>query len=639
MASDSTVKVTFLGDVTDLKKKVDSAENRMASFTSGVADNAKKIAIGVGAGVAGLGVLAKGAVDAASDLNESMSKVSVVFGESANQITDWSKNAATSLGISQQQALEAAGTFGNLFSAMGLASDQSIDMSKGIVQLSSDLASFNNANPEEVLEALRAGLVGETEPLRKFGVNMSAARVEMEAMRLGLVKYTVNQEDLQKIAEKGVILEKDWADAAKKYGSESAQALKIRQKIAENDKKFTEARGGEAQELDAAAKAQAAYSLILQDTTLAQGDFARTSDGAANQQRILQARLEDTKAKIGNALLPAYTALLTFIIDKLIPGIEKLSGWLGDHKEVMIGVAAGVAAAFGVWAASSIAAAVASQSAAIAAGETTIAAIALQGAILLIPLAVAALVAGLIWAYQNVGWFHDAVDAVGRFLRDTLWPILQTVAGFIMDHVVPAVAAAVGWFIQAHVKVAEFVAKVVEALLPVLEAIASFIRDKVIPAVSEMIGFFVDLGTTVADTATEIYDKFTAIWDGIKAIVEAAVDFVLEQIDRMLGPIDDALGKVGDLVGAVGGAAGGIGGALSGAAGKIPGFASGGVVPGPLGSPQLAVVHGGEEVLTPGQRRGGGVVINITGPVYGMDDFERRVADAAEKFAARNGMN
>jgi len=99
-----------------------------------------------------------------------LNKVEVVFGENAAAIKQWSKDAAEAFGMSRQKALEAAGTFGNLFRALGLGTPQASDMSKKLVQLAADLASFNNANPEEVLLALRSGLVGEAEPLRKFGV-------------------------------------------------------------------------------------------------------------------------------------------------------------------------------------------------------------------------------------------------------------------------------------------------------------------------------------------------------------------------------------------------------------------------------------------------------------------------------------
>lgn len=206
-------------------------------------------------------------ISAASDLNESMSKVSVVFGKSATSIVNWSKTSATAMGISQQSALEAAGTFGNLFRAMDIGLPTAATMSKNLVQLASDLASFNNANPEDVLIALRSGLVGEVEPMRKFGVSLSAVRIQQEAVNMGLAK------------------------------------------------------SGE--ELDAATKAQVAYAIILNDTKLAQGDFVRTSSGLANSQRILSASVTDLQASFGKALMPVI-AQVTKIASQLLGWFTKL---------------------------------------------------------------------------------------------------------------------------------------------------------------------------------------------------------------------------------------------------------------------------------------------------------------------------
>ena len=166
------------------------------------------------------------AISGARDLNEEVNKSTVVFGDAGQRVLAWSKTTATALGISQQQALSSAGTFGNLFRTMGLAPQVSADMSIGLVKLASDLASFNNASPEDVLEAMRAGLVGEMEPMRRFGVDLSDAALKQKALSLGI--YEGN----------GI--------------------------------------------LNQSQKAQAAYALMLDQTTLAQGDFARTSDALAN---------------------------------------------------------------------------------------------------------------------------------------------------------------------------------------------------------------------------------------------------------------------------------------------------------------------------------------------------------------------
>ncbi len=445
----------------------------------------KHMAIAAGAAFAAVkvGQFLGDTISAASDLQESVSKVNVVFGDSAGEIEDWSKTSATAMGISKQAALEATGTFGNLFSAMGIATPQAADMSTNLTQLASDLASFNNVKPEEALEALRAGLVGETEPMRRFGSNISAARIEMEAARLGLVKYTTNQKELIEIADKGLVLDKQWAEAAGKYGSESSQALAIREKINKNDEKFREAKKGEAQDLDAAAKAQASYSLIMQDTALAQGDFARTSDGLANKQRIMAAQWADMKTQIGGALLPALSAVVGFISNQLIPAIQ----WLGDHKELLIGAFVGATVALSAWAVVAIQAAIA---------NGTLAASTLAAALpfIAIGVAIAALVAGVIWAYENWGWFREAVDAVARFLQDPLLPIIEKIAGFIREHFVPTV------IILGNV--------LTLGVVPAARAVVDVFRDHIIPAVSDVIGWFGDLAASASEKVDAIKGFF-----------------------------------------------------------------------------------------------------------------------------------
>ena len=233
---------------------------------------AKVAAVGLGA----TAVIGKSLVDAGSNLEESMSKVNVVFGESAKAVVDFANKSAVNLGISKTAALEAVGTYGNLFQAFGIGQAPAQEMSTTLVQLASDLASFNNVNVDDALLALRSGLSGETEPLKKFGIALNDVRLKEEAMALGLIKTSSGT-------------------------------------------------------LPAAVKAQAAYSLIMKDSALAQGDFARTSDGVANTQRTLQATFQDIKAELGTALLPTYKALLGFVQDQVMPRFKEFAQIVGEE--------------------------------------------------------------------------------------------------------------------------------------------------------------------------------------------------------------------------------------------------------------------------------------------------------------------
>lgn len=288
-----------------LKSDTADAENETRGALTRIGDSSVKagkvLTAGLTVPIVGMAVAG---IKAASDLAESNSKVGVVFEENADKVRAFAEDAAKSLGISEQKALEATGTFGNLFRAIGLTTAQSADMSTKLVTLAADLASFNNANPEDVLLALRSGLLGETEPLRQFGVSLSAARIEAEALAIGLVKPVGNAE---KITAATIGVEKanrEAAKAMKEHGKSSLEYRDAAAKAARAEEALKEATAGSVPELDAAQKAQAAYSVIMKDTALAQGDFSRTADGLANSQRIAAAQFDDAKAKLGEGLLP-----------------------------------------------------------------------------------------------------------------------------------------------------------------------------------------------------------------------------------------------------------------------------------------------------------------------------------------------
>jgi hypothetical protein len=191
----------------------------------------------------------KAAVGWATDIQESVSKVDTLFGKSGREINAWSKTTATALGLTRREALAAAGDFGNLFRSMGFGQAASAGLSKDLIKLAADLASFNNTSVQDAIDALRSGLVGESEPLRRFGVNLNEAALKAEALRMGLIK--------------------------------------------------TEKEG-----LSPATKAAATYAVVLRQTAIAQGDMERTGGSLSNQTKKLQAEFEDFKTELATQLLP-----------------------------------------------------------------------------------------------------------------------------------------------------------------------------------------------------------------------------------------------------------------------------------------------------------------------------------------------
>lgn len=259
----SDVVVRFIGDTGNLEKGLDGLKGRFVGVASGI----KGIAAAAGT-VAAVDFF-KDAVAAASDLNEATSKTGVIFGRAAADIERYAATAAESIGQSKVQALDAASTFATFGKAAGLTGKDLSSFATEFTGLASDLASFHNADPAEVIEALGAGLRGEAEPMQRFGVLLNDAQLRNAALQLGLIKTT-------------------------------KEALTPQQKVL------------------------AAHKVIMDQTTDAQGDFARTSDGLANSQRTLAARFDDAKAAVGQRFLPVVTEVTKVMTDGVLPAVAKV---------------------------------------------------------------------------------------------------------------------------------------------------------------------------------------------------------------------------------------------------------------------------------------------------------------------------
>ncbi len=214
--------------------------------------------------VAGFGL----AVKAASDMNETLNKIDVAFKDQADSVKAWAKDSIKNMGLAQSSALDAAALFGDMSTAMGLNTTEAASMSKSLVQLGADLASFKNIRFEEAQTALAGIYTGETESLKRLGIVMTETN----------------------------LLEFAKAQGIKKTLQEMTQAEKVNLR----------------------------YAYVMSVTKNAQGDFVRTADGTANQMRMTSERVKELSANIGQRLLPIAGRLLEFA-NKLLTKFESLS--------------------------------------------------------------------------------------------------------------------------------------------------------------------------------------------------------------------------------------------------------------------------------------------------------------------------
>ena len=189
MARDLVVRV--IGDASSLERafqKSSKAANRFDRDMTRSAKHTRSSFRGMGRSLAGLGVgvgvtaTLKESIAAASDLEQQVGKTQVVFGASAGEVEAWSKTVDTAFGLSQREALTTASSFGALFAPIGLTGDAAAKQSQKLTELGADLASFYNTDVQSALDAVRSGLVGEAEPLRKYAVLLSEVRVQQQAM-------------------------------------------------------------------------------------------------------------------------------------------------------------------------------------------------------------------------------------------------------------------------------------------------------------------------------------------------------------------------------------------------------------------------------------------------------------------------
>ena len=248
----------------DAQKAGKSFSQKFSAGMKGLAVAGATVGVAAAAGLAKVGA---SAVAAASDLQETASKVEQLFGkQSAAQIQAWGDTAATAMGMSKQAAMDAASDMAIFGKVAGKTGEDLVDFSKANVELASDLGSFFNTDTASAANAISSALRGESEPMRKYGVIINDVALKQAYLR--------------------------------ETGEEVTGTLTGQQ------------------------KAIAANKLIWEQTIDAQGDYTRTSDGLANSQKSLGATLDDVSAKIGTALLPA----ITQIVNALGPIALSLTG-------------------------------------------------------------------------------------------------------------------------------------------------------------------------------------------------------------------------------------------------------------------------------------------------------------------------
>lgn len=219
----------------------------------------------------------KDAIDISSSLTEVENVVRTTFGNYEKLIQDFSKTSIQDFGMSELTAKQVASRFQAMGTAMGFSQGKMADMSLQLTKLTADMASFYDMEQSDVARNLQAVFTGETEPLRKYGLDLTQATLKEWAMKQGL------DADISSMTQ--------------------------------------------------AEKTMLRYQYVMANTAAAQGDFARTSDTWANQVRILKQSFEQLAAIIGGALINAFKPFvrtLNAVMQKVIDFATTVTNALGS---------------------------------------------------------------------------------------------------------------------------------------------------------------------------------------------------------------------------------------------------------------------------------------------------------------------
>jgi hypothetical protein len=541
MADIGALYVRVLADVktlaTDLKAKMTSTATEAETSGKKVGGSFGKGIAAAATAFAGLAVLrySEQAGKAASELQFDMEKTKAVFGSAGESVVGWSKNSASALGLSQDQALTLANNLGNLYKSYGLTGKGASQLAEKSISLGNDLATFYKKDPAAGINAIRLATAGAFRGLRQFGIVITKADVTAQALSMGLGHTTVNMNQLHSAQNAVTTAEINYDAAVKKHGKSSTEAQKAALALANAHYKVNQVLNSGKTTLTAAERAQATYALVEKRAGAATGAFRKEGSSLEVQNRRSAAQFANMKAQLGTALLPVMTTVGKIISTQVAPALVKMSTFVAKNRAVLIPLIAAltafVIAVKATKAVSGFAEDVGKAAKAVkdlnigeklaavyqkamAAAQWLLNAAMDANPVVLIVLAIVALIAILVIAYMKVGWFRNAVQlAFGAIAAaaKVVWNavvaafhwIVNAIAGvidwlkvnwpLIVGILLGPIGLVVGIFIRWRTQIVGLVTSAFRAVLSVIVAVFGTIVGFVAGAVGRVVAWFATL--------------------------------------------------------------------------------------------------------------------------------------------------
>lgn len=516
-------------------------------ISGGVLGAVGKLAVPLAAAFAALNVgqLIGDSITQASDLQEVGTAIGQVFGDQAGAISEFAKSGAAAFGENEIAVLRSAQSFGVYGKAAGLAGGDLTGFTTDLVGLSTDLASFFNTDTATAANALAAGLRGESEPLRQFGVLLDDATLKARAMSMGIFDGTGSLTQQQRVL--------------------------------------------------------AAQAEILAQTSDAQGDFARTSDGLANQQKILSAGWSDLVTQLGTLFLPIATTVVGFLNSTVIPAVSGFidaltagdgGGFLAFIQPIIDAVGSFLIPIF-----EGLAPTVAALLPQIIALWSTFSPL---GLIIQLLQPLLPLVQQLATVFANaLGQALALIVPVLTELAQLIGPVLTTIFAALtpiltmvvqaIGQILPVIMPLIGAVLGLIAPLVELIGAILPPLIdlfmavlgPVLE-LATAVIGVLVPIIEALLGILTGLIEFVVGVFTGDWDRawagiqqiFSSFVDVIRSVIDGTLKLLFEGIPKFIGDIFSGAGEwlfdagkaiiqgfidgITGMVGAVGDAVGGV---------------------------------------------------------------------------------
>lgn len=501
-----------------LEKQAESS-NVTISKISGTADkigtSAGNVANKMAPATIAIASLGAASFEMGSDFIESQNKVEVAFKESSKSVEDFSKTTLDNFGIAQGSALDMAALFGDMGTAMGLSTDEAANMSTSLVGLSGDLASFKNIGIDQAQDALKGIFTGEGESLKSLGVIMQDSTLKEYALAQGINK---------------------------KY-----------------------------EDMTQAEKVQLRYNYVMEMTKNAQGDFARTSDGAANSMRVASESAKEAATSIGVMLAPIVASIAQYVsnltkeftglsdgtkttilvILGLVAAIAPIAGLISGISTI-IGAVTGI---MGLFTAATVAETAATEGAAVAAfiyfwntsdgfrnfwiglweNVKTVAGVVIDALVNFFTVTLPNAWNSLVAFFQGIPqWFSNLFNSIKTGIQNALnsivtiftniWDSIKNTTSSIITGIVTLVTTKFDWLINGVKTIFEGYKTYFTGLW---ETVKTIFLGAILIIIDLCTGNFTKLKEDAANIFNKLKESFSMIWEGIKTIFSGALQIIV----------------------------------------------------------------------------------------------------------------